>query len=102
MFQIRSIGDKSLDPKYDFAGHFLVELISNSKTKFDFENIQTLLNELSLQNVKISKMAGDMTLQHLAKLLTEEQSDDYARTLIDRKLSLPAVEFLEGHINASK
>lgn len=47
-------------------------------------------------------MAAEMTLQHLSRDLTELEYADYMKSLVDKRVFLPATGIIEGRIKPPK
>lgn len=95
---LKALGDKASNNQHDLAGHVMVELISNYKTKDDYYGLANLMRELKLQDIKLSKMAIDVSQQHLSKVFGKDKQKFEYTDMINKQISVPTTDTLEGHI----
>jgi len=80
------------------VGHVLVELISNPRLKNENAKLVRLVMETYIAKLNISKMALEVVQQHLGKHFSDQKQNIDLKTMLDKKISLPASEVIDSHI----
>ncbi|XP_055854793.1 leucine-rich PPR motif-containing protein, mitochondrial [Episyrphus balteatus] len=93
---------KSNDPKIDFVGLVLIELIIHKKLRDDVRMLERIISDVSRLGTKISPAAAEALNTHFIKIKTDETDIPNIRqllaTMTDRKLTLKSSENSNSNI----
>ncbi|XP_055905373.1 leucine-rich PPR motif-containing protein, mitochondrial [Eupeodes corollae] len=89
---IHTLSLKSSDPKIDFVGQILLEIIGHNKIRNDVVMLERIISPLSRLGTKLSPAAVEVLNTHLVKIKTDDTDVPNIRhmlaTMVDRRLSL--------------